>query len=329
MDYVALKFELLDLLFSDRPSREVSRFLGYSFDQVHRWKSGRKEMRWSEFCAICERLDKPLAKALRDVFQYHPKDAGDYASFVRHFREFYLAGSLQQLSEKLGFHLSILKRVFSGEVSPSLELVFALIDHHPMLLGSFLMNLLGPVSRGPILTGLFRDYPRAELETTYPLACAIEGLLALREYREMPVHDENWFCAKLSLDRSDFRQIWERLLRSRQVVADGDGKFHVSYQTIHTNGVSDENVCKMVAYWSDRAKARFLASDHVPVNRNKGPNVVAYRITPMSASTAEKATEIFIKAYQEVLSLVEADSGPFDDVRVILFHHFSVEDSPS
>lgn len=328
MDFAQIKLELLETFLHGKSTLEVSHKLGYSFDQVKRWLAGTKELRWDEFCDLCAVLDIPLPLTLATVFTYEVLDCEDQYFFLAHFRQKYVTQSQRELYEILGVHPSVMKRYFRSQVFPSLELVLAMINLRPNLLGSFLLMLVGTKTLSPLHARFHQSQSHIQSETLWPLSSAIEGLLVIQEYKQQTTHDEMWFCRRLGVSLAVFQKVWAELIQSGKVVPDGN-KFKITYETINLNGATPYQVCKIAEFWTERAKLRLLSPDHKPVNKEKKPNFLAYRIVPMTAETMKKSTEILLKAYQDICDLAVADEGGnHEDVRILLLHHFSVSDFP-
>lgn len=325
MDYRTIKIEFLNAVIAERSTLLISQKLGYSFDQVKRWMTESKELRWDEFCDLCEVLQLPLSEVLRDIFQFTGESPEDTYLFVLHLRNSIHRFGLQSICDSVGVHPSVMRRYLKGEVFPSIEIVMALMDLNKNILGSFWIRLVGSQVLGPLQKYFGESRGQQEVETNWPLACAVEGLLATEEYKALPNHDEYWFCSKLDISRDEFQALWSNLVAHDQVRPEGPNKFMLNYQTINTNGVSSQQVCRMVEFWTERAKRRFTFTEK-PINKKNTPNIVTYRIVPMSRAAMKQATDIILKANQEIIALAESQSGPYEDVRVIMMHHFSVED---
>jgi transcriptional regulator with XRE-family HTH domain len=326
-DYSKLKSELLKLLLRDRSSIQISRQMGYSFDQIRRWQTGSKELRWDEFCDLCEVLQIPLLGHLRDIFSFDIRDQDELYFFMAHLRKRFLRWSLRELHEKVGVHPSVMKRYIGGQVFPSMEVVFALLDLHKNILSAFLFALVGKQNINAFDHSLQHGQSQVTAETTLPLASAIEGLLMIEEYIQQPTHDEQWFLDKLVVSRDQFRQTWRHMLAAGSI-EEKNGKFQITYTTINTQGATPFQVCKTGEFWSERARQRYLSRDHYPVNKGKTPNALAYRVVPMSNEAMKTANEILLKAYHDIQGVAEDSNGPYHDVRVFLFQHFSVADVP-
>lgn len=65
-----LKAELLKGLRGKRTQGAVSRRLGYEFNQVYRWESGKKRIKWNEFVNLSSACRRDLAKALAKSILY-------------------------------------------------------------------------------------------------------------------------------------------------------------------------------------------------------------------------------------------------------------------
>ncbi len=326
-DYSKIKSELLKQLLQSRSSSEVSRLMGYSFDQIRRWQSGSKELRWDEFCDLCEVLKVPLMASLKSIFLFETNDADELYFFMAHLRKRHLRWSLRELHEKTGVHPSVLKRYLSGQVFPSLETVFSFVDLHKNHLSGFLFSLIGNQSLTSFDETLQANQNQVTTEASWPLAAAIEGLLSIEEYLSQPSHDEQWFLDKLAVSRGLFQRTWKHMLEAG-LIEEKNGKYQITYTTINTQGATPLQICKTGEFWSERSRLRFLSPEHKPLNKPSLPSAMAYRVVPLSKESTKKANDILLKAFHDILAVAEDGAGPYEDVRVFFFHHFSVSDAP-
>lgn len=324
MNYSDIKFEFLKTVFCNKDTQVLSQSLGYSFDQAKRWRNGSKELRWDEFCELCEVLQLPLSQTLKSVFHFNSPNPEDNYQFVSFLRNSLGHLSPTELSNRIGVHKSVLRRYLNAEVYPNIETVMAMMDINTNCLGSFWIGLVGSQQLGTLQNYFGSSRLQQEIEIIWPMACAVEGLLVTEEYKSLPSHESQWFCDKLGIQGNEFSNLWAQLVKNEQVIASGD-KFILNYRTINTSGISPQQICRMAEYWCERSRLRF-ANGQAPINKKGNPNVVAYRVIPMSKPTMMQATDIIVKAYQDILALAEASEGPYEDVRVLMVHHFSVED---
>lgn len=326
--YQQIKDELLKVLLGTRSTSEVSQTLGYSFDQVRRWQTGAKELRWDEFCQLCEVLKVPLLTTITEIFLIMPDELGDGERFVGQLKARIPRESLRTLQENLGVNTSVLKRYFRGEVFPPLEFVLQMIDLNANLLGSFVLRLINTRHITPLHEIFRRSQSEVQVAMFCPIAVGIEGLLNIEEYKALPAHDPLWVCRKLGISTDEYESAWRQMVESGRVVPAGP-KFAITYNTINTSGSTPEQICRMADYWTERARVRFDTPSGKPIRKSAIPGFVAYRIVPMSKSGAMKATEIMAEAFTQILALAEKNEEPYEDVRVFVMHSFSVEDAPS
>lgn len=325
--YVETKQELLKELLKGHSTSAVSRKLGYSFDQVKRWLDGRKELRWDEFCDLCEVLNLPLKKAITSVFLILPEELDEAYGFVGQLKQHMPKESLRSLADQLKINASVLKRYFRGEVYPPLEFVLQMIDLNANLLGSFVLELVGHAQLTPLHQRFQKSLDEVQMALFNPITPAIEGLLAIEEYKALPSHDPHWFCQKLGITEQEYEQAWQSILSHKRVAPDRS-KFKLSYNTINTSGVPREQFAQLAEFWTERARQRFAGGKPSEARRGPIPALLGYRIVPMSKASSLKAMEILNEAFAQILALAEKDQGPYEDVRVFLAHSFSVSDRP-
>lgn len=318
-------------------SLQLSKDLGYNFNQVERWLNGTKQCRWDEFWQLCLLLELPLGLATRRVFgfvkeehigKYEPLDPPDDEAllFIQFLRTAHAHLSIQQLADKIHVHSSALKRYFRGEIAPDLEVVFSLFNVSPGRLAAFLYVLLG-LEGIKEFESFFKDISQMQTSAAWPQASAIEGCLTIEGYQKLAKHSDEFIAEHVGLPVSEVRDLLPILLEKGHIVKEGD-KYAVNYETISTLGLNPTEACRFVNYWMKRAALRFSDESQGPISLGETRSLVAYRIVAMSNEASHKVTDLISKTSREILAIVEEDKGPPTEVRVVMMHHFSVKDRP-
>src|SRR4051812_46163024 len=61
--------EIVKALRGRRSQATLSRMLGYTFNQIYLWETGRRKIHWSDFSALCKVLNRPLDELIVQFFQ--------------------------------------------------------------------------------------------------------------------------------------------------------------------------------------------------------------------------------------------------------------------
>lgn len=325
--YAQIKLALLLALRGERKTRDLSAQLGYAFDQVRRWETAKKQLRWDEFCDYAAVLGVPLKSVLPQLTRGWDADQEPHL-FIRHLRDRYPELSLEALAGHLHCHVSALKRYLAGDASPDLEVVFALLDIRKNWLSHFVLALVSENQRTPELTALFSpDYPRALAVVQHPLSCAIEMCVAIEAYRALRVHSDEFVAERVGATPEEVRELIHTMLMAGTLVPDGQGKYQVNYQTINTDGLSPSAMNEMKFFWANRGAIRFSGDE--PISRGPVPGIHAYRVVATSAESMRKINEVLMRASDQILAILEADPLPAEDVRVVLLQTFSTADVPA
>lgn len=323
MDSTRIKTALLNSMLSGRSSRELSYRLGFSYNQVRRWEIGEKQLRWDEFADLCEVLGLPLAQALERVFHYQPDEAGELTGFVGHLRTFFPLESVEGLAAKLHCHPSALKRYLKGEIFPDLAFVLAFMDLNRSLLARFVASLV-PQGLAEFPEELRAELSRCEAEAAMPLAAAVEAALAVEDYQRLAAHDPRVVAHHAGCTPEEAEQAIQALFARGNIIRKPDGKFFPNYQTVNTHGMSSEEICRMLRYWSERGAMRFAGD--VPASSGEVRSLICYRVAPASRTAMQRINEVLGRANAEILSILEGDTEPPVAVRALLLHAFNAND---
>ncbi|MBK7892604.1 MAG: helix-turn-helix transcriptional regulator [Bdellovibrionales bacterium] len=336
MNYPSLKQRLLTQILIQEDSIALSRRLGYAFNQVERWLNGTKQCRWSEFWDLAEELKLPLIITLREVFALDIKTPAhdsaaedvDPALFLRHLRLIHSHESIEQIAAAIHLHPSTLKRYFRGDTSCDLDVVLALIDHAPQRLDAFLLRLLGTEAAQKV-SGDFELPLFAEEHGTEPLAAALEAALRLVDYTALPSHSDAFVAHHIGCSTNEATALLQQMEKRGSIrkTDDSSGKYTPTYEYLQMEGVTREQICRFVRYWSYRSYLRLARVDNKPITLGENPSFVGFRIAALSKNATQKIGEALRRHHQELISIADSDQDPKTDIRVILVQDFSAQDT--
>ncbi len=327
MNYANIKKQLLLALRGELSAKALSVKLGFSFNQVHRWESGEKQLRWDEFVRLCDALSVPLEAAVsRMLFSESETSAHLTTNLIGLLRSRFPLWTIEDLAHRLNCHASVMKRYVRGEIFPDLEVVLAMIDLNHDWLGHFLLDLL-PVSSNPEFRAQFEKEQRTALLTLRePLAQAIDACLVIRGYRELNAHDDAFIADQLGITPDEVKQILEQRLKLGILTQQADGKFFPAYITMDTTSSDARSAAVTLQFWNKRAGDRI--GDGEFLSRGAAKSFSAYRVAAMSKPTMERANEILMRAFHEITTILEADNAIPEEVRILLLHSYSTKDLP-
>jgi transcriptional regulator with XRE-family HTH domain len=107
MNYSVLKIEILKALRGSQSQSELSRRLGYSYNQVGKWEANAKRMKWTDFHNFCEVCGVSMTSVTRKVFLFTGENSRDTAALLSTLQVFNSLLSHQELAQKLNCHVSL------------------------------------------------------------------------------------------------------------------------------------------------------------------------------------------------------------------------------
>lgn len=299
--------------------------MGYKYNQVKRWETGEKQLRWDEFCTFCDALEVPFAQHLWSVFNFQRPNPHEFLSHLYSVRLSHY--SIDQLSEKLHRHHSAIRRYLDGEIYPELEFVLAMMDLDRQLLGRFVLAVLPKDYQSPLRDRLESDLVRLDAEMETPLAAAIESWFATESYRQLRQHDDGWIAQRVGADVKEVSQILAKMLQVGTVTKTQENKYVRTYRSMDANGADLKLLLKFFQFWFNRASSHY-GKDEVISN---GPvrGVGFCRVAAVTEQASQQINEILVRASTEIATLLETQANDEDlcnDVRVIVLKTLSTQD---
>jgi hypothetical protein len=311
--YQEIVIHLLLALRGERSSIELSKAMGYSYNQVKRWESGEKQLRWNEFIHYCSILNIPILQILRELFQYQNADPQEFLSFLYSSKfRFY---QTKVLAKKLNRHVSAMRRYLRGDVSPDLEFVLAFMDLEPGILEKFL-KMLAPQLVADLTAQSLKEVgsqnPSQGFDKIAPLSAAIHAWLRSESYKSLSTQQSQseFLAQRVGCSVADVDQLLSHMLKNHTVELTADGKYVPIGKTI---AVQDSG------FWFERAAAE----------ANSFQGITDCQIVAASNVTLEKINEILLQAESKIRTLLEENRGPSENVRVILLKAVGTDPSSS
>lgn len=234
-----IRSEMIKALRGDDSQFDLSRELGFSFNQVHKWESGAKRFLWPEFVALCQLKKIPILEILRKVFSFLGDDPADAQELMFCLKQFFAHLSIDGLAKEVEVHPSMLRRWLAGSVVPDLDIVLKLLSLRPGLLQSFLANVF-PDRQLPILHESLDRYKNQKLmEAQLPIAPAIEAVLSTEDYRKLVDHSDNWVAEKVGTTADVINSAMAVMLKAGTIKQE-DRKFVVTYNRIDMHGLDQK-----------------------------------------------------------------------------------------
>lgn len=328
LPYDVLQTEVLRALRGERSSREMSAFLGFSFDQYGRWERGDVRLRWSAFEKVCQACSIDLRSAFFQTYGFLPA-ALETERFARDLFQ-QIGGPLahRELAERLCVDSERVDRWVYGRTEMTFpEVCHALYQFTGQGFFSWLSNAV-PIAQLPsVIPFAAQGESERSVYLSFPYAAGLEAAVQLEAYKKLPRHDSNWMAEVTGLavevvDR--MLPILESVQRLKRV---GD-KYEVNPSFVNVQGGSREGLARLTRYWTEQALRRFQTPTGLPVTKRGNPNAILFRVAPVSRQATMAITEALVKCHNEISKILDNDKEPAEEIRIVIGHHFSADEQP-
>lgn len=303
--------EVLKALRGRRSQVQLSRLLGFRFNQVYLWESGRRAVHWGDFELYCKILKRPLYQAITRHFALPDS----------HSIHEVLVGSLRSLkkgaiAKELGIGPSPLSRWLNGRADPPLREVFRIFNRTHLNFLEFLDEVVGAGKLMSIQTAVTETQRLKNALYGLPIAGAIAPALELREYQELKVHRPGVLAKRLGLTLQEEEEAL-RLLQAAGQIEMQNGKYRLkSFRVTLTE--DKQRFIQNCQYWSERAA-------RIP-KRVGQKSFFGYRVFGVSSEAYAKLRQAQVNAYHAISEILKDETAPYDDVVVINFQTFFPEE---
>lgn len=285
-------FQTLKTIRGDYSQVELSKDLGFSFNQVGKWEAGVKKIYYKEFCKICDKFEFDLAKATSKVFDMNYDGHESFHKSLKNISDRHFFGREKELASKLGIKTSKLKAILVGREDIDLYTYFKFIEVTTAHLEDYLNYLLNKKSfeqlKGSSFCRLIAE--SADFAVVY---CALTTSVYLN------ASDSSLAISKITGIREDkVRYILHHLEENEVIKFNGK---HLVPQTFKTdiNKVQQKALLSLFHSILDKFYAKTDAS-------NLG---ASFRVIPVSEDLAQEVHNIIRNAYSKISALTEKEDN--------------------
>ncbi len=139
-------FQTLKTIRGDYSQVELSKDLGFSFNQVGKWEAGVKKIYYKEFSRICDKFEFDLAKATSKVFDIDYEGHESFYKSLKCISDRFFYGREKELASKIGIKTTKLKAILVGREDIDLYTYFQFIEVTTAHLEDYLNYLLNKKS---------------------------------------------------------------------------------------------------------------------------------------------------------------------------------------
>ncbi len=315
-NYQLIKNQILTHLLSGVHPPAVSKQLGYGFNKVGRWLNGTKQLKWDEFCSLCEVLNIDLKLMFERSHGYIFAPDEKLTSVISILRSQNSNQTVVMLSEALGVSTSNFNKYMAEKIYPDIEFVLAFIDLRKDCLSLFVDNIMGTQK---VLSN------NAFLKN--PWNSAVSACFFLENYKNLPVHSSDWIAKFIGITEENVDQSIKTLLEANIIFYNGTHYESSDNSTETVGGISNgAQLSALTYFWTKRAGERYENFENKPINNSLTPSSCIHRIFPCSEKAGLVVREILFRAYNEIHEFLIQDTEPRIDVRAIVLHHFSSQD---
>lgn len=312
LNYDQLASEIVRYLRGNLNQRDLSKKLGFTFNQVGKWESLVTQIKWDDFLELAAVLNIPIEKYFRDYFFWsNDKEFSPHVSF-RALLQYLNIGLPDWQRPK-----ALVDKWVAGTSTPDFSEILKMMNSKPLILIGFLSRFLDCSKLETLQSDYKVTMQRLEAILNSPVSAIVNSALHLESYKKLDSHDEDFLAKESGCSRKEVRDSLALLCRTGVVVFDKN-KYHSSYSEL--SFLRHPKFRAITKYLTDLAASRFsvLPSQGNPAN----PSISSTRIAAMSSEASKKVMELMVQFHNDVALVVKNDSGVKDHVRLMIQHSF-------
>lgn len=317
MIHAQIVSELIRALRGRRSQSQLSRRLGFSYNQVSRWESGERAIRWKDFVELCAACGQPLGKNVL-LLGGEPARPADHSAI---FTALFDTSDPAELSARAGVSRHVARLWLDPEKSVDLEDVLRVAEGRGRSPAVFLANFLPAEQTIPCLAEqMTRVRKAAHYCSRHPSLGVVSLFLSLKTYRDLPRHVPGFVAEHLGLTIDEEKFLLSLLVELDIIRYEADKWVHnsVGYLELCPRW---PDVRKAMDHWSGIGMKKLHSYQDWPRHDR-----FRYLTVGVTEKTQGDIDRILQKAMLEIVELVGsgAEERQDDKVCVVLVQQFTL-----
>ena len=302
----------------NRSQNSINMRLGYSYNQVSKWETGAKKIKWNELLLLCEACKIDIQKNLQHRFQYIGKT--NWKSFFRFLAD---QNFEKKLLETHGFSFQKIHSWYLDDSNPFLHDCLKVFESHSPILLSF-CSIFADISELPFLQErISKTKSEAQLIGEYPVSGFILCSLELESYKTSDLKTVEFMEHYYGISPHITNICLEIAMQTKLVISTSNGKHALNQveESPNTDLATMEqrkNVKHSLSVLASEIIRNF-PDNSVSTNSMRNFSHMYFGANKESAEAILKATGEYFKKIREINI---AAKPPFDRVGVLNLHIF-------
>ncbi len=317
VDYNLIAREFLKALRGDLSQRDLSARLGFSFNQVGKWESGHKQIKWTDIVSVIQELNIDLLHHFHCFFTFidKPRDITDISGLLEQICSNYQAEDKR--------YAELVKKWKARSSSPGLVDFLQILDFQSGMLIGWIMSFVD-VNKIESLSVRYEELMvRIGLVRDNPQVIYVNAALQLQSYKQLDHHDEQILTEHACCTISDLRRTLLDLVENKIIFFDGN-KYHPCGFDFSFSSLRHPNLRKFIKYTTQLAGEKFPEKlGVVDYSKIKNAARASAHVTALSSSASYKIDKLLSKFHNQVQDIVKKDKEQKDHVQIMIFHSFA------
>lgn len=278
---------------------EMSKKLGFSALQVHRWENLKVTLSWTDFCKICQLRRAPLKTAFEKFYAY-TGDLYDGTIILHMIR----AGvSQKEILEKTTIKATRLSKIFNGHEKPTMVEVLQIMFVCQSWFWEFWAEIV-KAEKAPMIQGeIEKRSKQISVSLRFPFTGALLEILALKKYQDTNIDTVQFLADELQISLPIIKSALGALSEAGLLNKLDNGKYQVHSSDVNL-GRDFQAAKTMMEYWMQRQLNLLKNTRSKPQG-----SFYSYMAVPLSEESFREVRQLFLELYQKIVTISKSDSN--------------------
>lgn len=320
--------QVIQKIRSPKNQLQMSKDLGYSFNQVHKWESLQSKISWEKFCLLCETQSYDIKGLLGRVLSFTNLDFDHTSSQVvakQFLNNYGLLQNVNNLHKIMGIHKQTVSRWLNNDHSLSLNSMLELFSCESAFFILFInsVNQMSPTQPASKYCSKMEKQAYS-LFSTHPWSLGVLGYLELEELQNAPSEKQIEFLkTQLQLSQQTVEETLKLMIEAGLIQFNSATFSASEYSTFNFNFSTTEQILRILHYWGERPLMRIHSKlKGEPLVEHAQTHHSYVRVTSLTDDAREEILNLSNEFTGKIYNILKNQTGPRNHVQCLSFHLF-------